>query len=96
MSTRNYAAASIEGGYDLIGSDVIKCDILFDTTKFTMLVGSATLTDANADSALLNESTTGSIITKVVACRWQLPCNIRTGTRMLVLQVSEGDDSNIL
>jgi len=62
MPTRSYAAASIEGGYDLIGSDVIKCDLLFDTNKFRML-GSAMLTDANVDSVLLNKSTTGSIFT---------------------------------
>jgi predicted extracellular nuclease len=44
LPSRSYTAASIEAGYDTIGTDQIKVDVLYDTNVFTM-VGSAFLDD---------------------------------------------------
>mmetsp|Transcript_10191 Transcript_10191/g.15648 ORF Transcript_10191/g.15648 Transcript_10191/m.15648 type:complete len:527 (-) Transcript_10191:826-2406(-) len=60
MPGRKYTFASIVAGYDKIGPDVIKVDILFDEAKL-YLIGSALLTDDIVDPALLSASSTGSI-----------------------------------
>ena len=60
-SYRSYSAAS----YDVptpgvVGGDVIKVDVLYDSNKYNLL-GVATLTDDDVDEAILSLSTTGNI-----------------------------------
>ena len=57
---RKYTFASIAAGFDTIGTDVIKVDVMFDQNKFSFL-GAAQLTDADVDAELLTSSTTGAI-----------------------------------
>ena len=60
LPSRDYTFASIEAGFDLIGSDVIKVDVMFDRNKFTFL-GAAMLTDSDVDPSILGNTTTGEI-----------------------------------
>jgi predicted extracellular nuclease len=57
---RSYTAVSVEAGYDTIGTDAIKVDIIYDKSKFA-LSGYARLTDSSVDATLLAQSTTGNI-----------------------------------
>lgn len=57
---RIYAAVSVEVGLDTIGGDVIKVDVFYDTTKFS-LAGYAVLEDSTVSDAILSQSTTGKI-----------------------------------
>ena len=59
-SSRIYKAVSIEKGYANIGTDAIKVELVYDSSKLT-LVGSAMLTDANVDSTILSQSIGGVI-----------------------------------
>ncbi len=59
-SSRIYEAVSTTESIDLIGSDAIKNDILYDTAKYNLL-GTAVLTDDEVRSDLLSQSTTGAI-----------------------------------
>ena len=58
--SRSYVAASVEAGFDLIGGDVIKVDVVYDANKL-LLTGAAVLTDADVDSGILSQSTEGII-----------------------------------
>ena len=60
LPDRNYTFASIAAGFDTIGTDVIKVDVMFDQNKFSFL-GAAQLMDIDVDTELLNNSTTGAI-----------------------------------
>eukprot|EP00551_Chaetoceros_affinis_P011033 CAMPEP_0203663238 /NCGR_PEP_ID=MMETSP0090-20130426/899_1 /ASSEMBLY_ACC=CAM_ASM_001088 /TAXON_ID=426623 /ORGANISM="Chaetoceros affinis, Strain CCMP159" /LENGTH=773 /DNA_ID=CAMNT_0050526121 /DNA_START=15 /DNA_END=2336 /DNA_ORIENTATION=+ len=57
---RNYTFASIEAGFDTIGTDVVKVDVMFDQ-NVVMFLNAAFLTDDDVDQALLDKSTTGAI-----------------------------------
>lgn len=60
LPSRDYTFASIKAGFDRIGSDDIKVDVMFDQNKFTFLNASI-LFDDMVDGDLLNSSTGGSL-----------------------------------
>lgn len=57
---RVYSAATSDQGISMVGDDVIRVDVLFDTLKYEVL-SSAMLTDDLVSQALLDESPSGTI-----------------------------------